>query len=584
MSAAVPWLNGSTTTVASRSAPGRLAGAHDEPERASHAERRVDADLPSHRFHEPLAEREADAGTVDALRIGLEPLEGQEDSRELIGRDAASGVAHPHDDHPRDLASGERDPATTTVVLDRVREQVEEHLAQADRVGDGHARRFGLGAHLDGDAVRVGERLHQLECFLQRVENRNRSEHDLEPPPFDAFEVEHLFHQLEEVPSGGEDLLDRFLVRRREVVHLQQLRVAEHDVERCTQLVAHARQELALGAIRGDGDGELGFDLAVLRHVAVARDDPTLAVRSFDRVGGHPEPAHGAVVDRNAERLVRGLSGARHDGLGSGVRRNRLAVFVDHHPVGLANRAERVGRRDAEQTRGGRVRGRDPATRVERHDAVDQTLHHHSELLFGAHERREIVDLRDDGRSAGFVGQPADRETAPHLGAVGSQEPQPPSVAHLPDLDAFGRDLGVGVVVGIGEHLEAHTDEIVGVAPQHAAQAAVRPPDATVSGEQRDAGRCVVERLLERTYDHRRPEMSAYVATHHCAWLPEVCPDQQPPNSGRAGLRGCEVAGSFRRVLPVEVAQHGEHGGLVRLECERGVEEGFGGDGEELGG
>src|SRR5438132_801203 len=62
-------------------------------------------------------------------------------------------------------------------------------------------------------------------------------------------EVEDLVDQAEEVPPGLQDVLDALGLIIVEPVHLQELPEPQHGVERGPQLVAHAREELALGLV-----------------------------------------------------------------------------------------------------------------------------------------------------------------------------------------------------------------------------------------------------------------------------------------------------------------------------------------------
>ena len=60
--------------------------------------------------------------------------------------------------------------------------------------------------------------------------------------------------RLEQVTPGVDDVADAVVLRGRQVLHLQKLAEAEDGVERRAQLVAHAREEFALGVV-----GALGF-------------------------------------------------------------------------------------------------------------------------------------------------------------------------------------------------------------------------------------------------------------------------------------------------------------------------------------
>src|SRR5450755_4002793 len=61
-----------------------------------------------------------------------------------------------------------------------------------------------------------------------------------------------------------------------ELLHLQQLREPEHDVQRRAQFVAHPREKLALGSRRSSCDvtclDERGLQLDAIAHIAEDRD------------------------------------------------------------------------------------------------------------------------------------------------------------------------------------------------------------------------------------------------------------------------------------------------------------------------
>ena len=88
----------------------------------------------------------------------------------------------------------------------------------------------------------------------------------------DPCDVEHLVDEPEQVPARPQDVRDRFFLRWRQLVHLEQLGEPENGVERGTELVAHPREELALGLTRllcgGDRQEQLLLGLDVTGDVA----------------------------------------------------------------------------------------------------------------------------------------------------------------------------------------------------------------------------------------------------------------------------------------------------------------------------
>ncbi len=66
----------------------------------------------------------------------------------------------------------------------------------------------------------------------------------------DARDVEHFVDELEQMLTAAQDLVDALLPFFGEVRLVEQLREAEDRVERRPQVVAHAREEIALRAVR----------------------------------------------------------------------------------------------------------------------------------------------------------------------------------------------------------------------------------------------------------------------------------------------------------------------------------------------
>ena len=107
-------------------------------------------------------------------------------------------------------------------------------VAGVDERADDH-----LGPRRDG----VGE----LERFGHDLRHRHRRQGQLEVPRLDAGDVEDLVDEVEKVATGPQDVVHRVGLVSGDVVHLEELREPEDGVERRAELVAHARQEVALG-------------------------------------------------------------------------------------------------------------------------------------------------------------------------------------------------------------------------------------------------------------------------------------------------------------------------------------------------
>ena len=88
---------------------------------------------------------------------------------------------------------------------------------------------------LDGDTARSA-----ASGTTSEMASPARSDHDvgmvdeIEMTPLHARDVEHLVGQLFEMATGLQNVSDLLLIRPRPVVgHVQQLREAQHCVERC---------------------------------------------------------------------------------------------------------------------------------------------------------------------------------------------------------------------------------------------------------------------------------------------------------------------------------------------------------------
>ena len=138
-------------TRASRRARPRL-GDRGTLARQANEERRplarlaLDRDRPAQRRRQLPADGEAEAG---ALAAPLGRVERLEDAPQVVGRDAVAGVAHGDQDIVvRDRARLHIDAAVAIDGVERVRQQIDDDLAQQARIGDdlADARR-----HLPGD-------------------------------------------------------------------------------------------------------------------------------------------------------------------------------------------------------------------------------------------------------------------------------------------------------------------------------------------------------------------------------------------------------------------------------------------------
>ncbi len=220
--------------------------------------------------------------------------------------------------------------AAFVVVLDGIGQQVQQHLAQARRIGQRHAGQC-RAAQLDLALPRRAR--HQRQRLGHQRRQRHRLQADADLAAFQAGQVEHVVDQRQQVLAGHLDLLQAAPAcfgRDLLAVAEHQLREAQHRVQRRAQLMAHARQELRLGlalALRqqlflarvlcGARVGDVPVDADAPRRLA-------LLVAQRDRARGDQPPL--AVGPAHAELQVR--RPARAGGLGQLAQRELAVVGV----------------------------------------------------------------------------------------------------------------------------------------------------------------------------------------------------------------------------------------------------------------
>ena len=139
--------------------------------------------------------------------------------------------------------------STRAVVLDRVRQQVEQHLRKPLPVRMDAVVRERFSAVLQVTVALCGEWANQAQHFVQQSANIDGFEGKLLTVGFDAGEIEHLVDEGEEVLAGFQDVIHPFALIRRQFLPGKKLGKTEHAVHGRPQLMAHATQELTLGPV-----------------------------------------------------------------------------------------------------------------------------------------------------------------------------------------------------------------------------------------------------------------------------------------------------------------------------------------------
>ena len=282
----------------------RLGQGHLEMEAGTLAGRTFEMDVAAHQGDQALGDGQTQTRAAEAAGGGTVGLtEGVEDQLLLVLFDADTGVADLESNRPLLLAVSNYSCGHANLALlgelDRIAQQVGQHLAQAGRVAAyplGQIRRqirdtFDALAHgLTGvEFENVFHQFAQLEALFFQLQLAG----------LDLGKIEDIVDDLEQgfgaAMSRGCEPVGTHIETR---IH-QQLGHAEHAVHRSADLVAHGGEELALGPARGlrlflrrqQAGGAFGYLL--FQPLAIGFE---LAVAAFD-LGQHVVEALGQQAD-----------------------------------------------------------------------------------------------------------------------------------------------------------------------------------------------------------------------------------------------------------------------------------------------
>ena len=168
-----------------------------EPERAADVLRALEADChvlgaeaDAPRATISVAQRETQAGAADLAGVrGIDAEEAREHLRLLPGRDAEPGIADADADDPVRAGCGDRHRAARGRVLDRVGQQVGEHLPDAVAVADQRER---LAGRSELDPLTAGLRRAQFHLVVDEVGQLERLEGQREAPGLDLLQIEEV--------------------------------------------------------------------------------------------------------------------------------------------------------------------------------------------------------------------------------------------------------------------------------------------------------------------------------------------------------------------------------------------------------
>jgi hypothetical protein len=155
--------------------------------------------------------------------------------------------------------------------LDRVAEQVEQHLAHARRIADQRVVRAGIDPHVEREAFHRRLLAERAGDTVDQAGERERGLLELETSGFDLREVEHVVDNAQQRLRGIADGRDGTPLRAVEALALQHVDHAEYAVHRRADLVAHSGKEGRFRLIRGLGLGALLLGAIARAFGGVAR-------------------------------------------------------------------------------------------------------------------------------------------------------------------------------------------------------------------------------------------------------------------------------------------------------------------------
>jgi hypothetical protein len=182
-----------------------------------------------------------------AAATGLaEPLE---DVRQELGGDPLPVVADDHLDPAAVAAQEQLDVAALRRELDRISEQVAQHLREP--VGIARHRRLRLDLRAEGEAALLGDWTHRLHHALGQGRQLDRGKLQRKLAGDDPRDVEQILDELHLDPRVAlHGLQGALALLGRELAAAQEPHPSQHRVQRRAQLVRHGGDELVLEPAR----------------------------------------------------------------------------------------------------------------------------------------------------------------------------------------------------------------------------------------------------------------------------------------------------------------------------------------------
>ncbi len=292
---------------------------HREPEGRAHTRFALNAEIPAHHRRELFGDGEPQPRAAEFARgRAIRLHEFLENMAARFFRNADARIRHRNLDMLRRRLAARRlrerfhrqhDMAFLRE-LDRIAQQIRDHLPRAHRVADDEAWCFRAIMHHDFERFLACLHRQQFRRAFDHLQQIERDDFHIEPPGFDLREIEDVVDDVQQRLRRLHDRVGVMVLLVRQLRFHHQLGHAEDAVHRRADFVAHRREEFALRTVgvfrrfpRGErfrlrlfhiDDGEFELQpqpVLVGHHALVAHALAHHEIQIADDHARHREPA-----------------------------------------------------------------------------------------------------------------------------------------------------------------------------------------------------------------------------------------------------------------------------------------------------
>ncbi len=229
-----------------------------KPEDRSSAMPAFRMNLPAHKTDQPAGDRQSQARPLGALFRIAGLLKRSEDYGKLFGSHADTCVPNLKPErNPVFVGKPAFDPQCDTSLiceLDRVAQQVEQHLTQTFLIGIHRGRQIIRDIKDKFDILLVCGHPHDAGHAVQEIRQSDRDGIKLQFPGLDFCQVQDVVDKGEQMlPAFGDDIQAVGLSGGQSPVPPENLGIAQNAVEGSAEFMAHVGKKCALGLIGGLG-------------------------------------------------------------------------------------------------------------------------------------------------------------------------------------------------------------------------------------------------------------------------------------------------------------------------------------------